>query len=54
MNKSVYCIASYKAQADSILNQLRQAGFSSDDISVLFSDTGGSHAFRARAQYQSA
>lgn len=45
MNKSVYCIASYRVQADSILNQLRQAGFSSDDISVLFSDTGGSHDF---------
>ncbi len=45
MNKSVYCIASYKAQADSMLNQLRRAGFSSDDISVLYSDTGGSHDF---------
>lgn len=45
MNKSVYCIASYRVQADSILNQLRHAGFSSDDISVLFSDTGGSHDF---------
>ena len=45
MNKSVYCIASYKVQADSILNQLRQAGFSGDAVSVLYSDTGGSHDF---------
>ena len=42
---SVYCIALSKTHAESIVTQLREAGFSSDDISVLFSDKGGSHDF---------
>ena len=45
MATSVYCIALSKKHAESIVTQLRQAGFSSDDISVLFSDKGGSHDF---------
>ena len=45
MSTSVYCITSSKVKAESILNQLRRAGFSSDAISVLFSDTSGSHDF---------
>ena len=45
MNTSVYCITSSKIKAESMLNQLRQAGFSGDAVSVLFSDTSGSHDF---------
>ena len=45
MNTAVYCITSSVLLAESILNQLRQAGFSSDAVSVLFSDKSGSHDF---------
>ena len=36
--KSVYCITNSRPQADRIVNQLRSANFSNNDISVLFPD----------------
>ena len=36
--KSVFCIATSRGQADRIVDQLRIANFSSNDISVLFPD----------------
>lgn len=45
MDKSVYCIALSRAQAETIVTELRAAGYSSDDISVLFSDKGGTRDF---------
>lgn len=41
-DKSVVCIANTRSQAETIVDALRSAGFSNDDISVLFPDTGGS------------
>ena len=42
---SVFCIASNRTQADHIVNQLKLASFSSNDISVLFPDRGTSKDF---------
>jgi hypothetical protein len=36
--KSVFCIAATRAQADQIVDQLKNANFSNNDISVLFPD----------------
>src|SRR6185436_7591782 len=36
--KSVFCIATSRDQADRIVNQLKNANFSNNDISVLFPD----------------
>ena len=38
MTKAVFCIAQNIEQAESIVNSLRTAGFSTNDISVLFPD----------------
>src|ERR1700690_3062678 len=43
--KSVIGIASTRPQAERIANQLRVAGFSGNDISVLFPDKTGSRHF---------
>ena len=45
MVKSVYGIATSDIQADAIIRSLHVAGFSSDDISVLFPDRGTSRDF---------
>jgi hypothetical protein len=45
MAKAVFCIATSEFQAESIVNDLRVAGFNDDDISVLFPDTTGSRDF---------
>ncbi|HYE07133.1 MAG TPA: hypothetical protein VEL07_16590 [Planctomycetota bacterium] len=45
MSKSVFCISTSHAQAESIVNQLKVAGFSSNDISVLFPDKRGTKDF---------
>jgi hypothetical protein len=37
-NKSVFCITTSRPQADGIVEQLRAANFSNNDISVLFPD----------------
>ena len=38
--KSVFCIATSRNQADQIVDQLKTAGFSNNDISALFADKG--------------
>ena len=45
MVKAVYGIATSEAQADAILRGLHSAGFSSDDVSVLFPDRGTTRDF---------
>jgi hypothetical protein len=45
MGTSVFCIAASNRQAETIVDQLRQEGFQSDDISVLFPDRLGTHDF---------
>src|ERR1035441_10129814 len=43
--KSVFCIATSRPQADQIVDQLKSANFSNNDISVLFPDKGTTHDF---------
>jgi len=43
--KSVFCIATSRESADQIVNQLKTAGFSNNDISVLFPDKSTTHDF---------
>jgi hypothetical protein len=43
--KSVFCIATTRPQADQIVDQLKAASFSNNDISVLFPDKGTTHDF---------
>jgi hypothetical protein len=45
MSKAVFCIARTQTQAEAIVDQLKMAGFSYDDISVLFPDKQGSKDF---------
>ena len=43
--KSIFCIATSRRQADQIVDQLKSANFSNNDISALFADKGTSHEF---------
>jgi len=43
--KSVLCIATTRSQAEHIVDGLKVAGFSNNDISVLFADKGTTHDF---------
>lgn len=43
--KSVFCIATSRTQADQIVDQLKSANFSNNDISVLFPDKGTTRDF---------
>ncbi len=43
--KSVFCIATSRQQADRIVDQLKTANFSNNDISALFADKGTSRDF---------
>lgn len=43
--KSVFCIASNRGQAEIIVDRLRAAGFSNNDISVLFPDASTTRDF---------
>lgn len=43
--KSVFCIATSRIQADEIVDQLKNANFSNNDISALFADKETSHDF---------
>jgi hypothetical protein len=43
--KAVFCIATSRAQADQIVDQLKNASFSNNDISALFADKGTSRDF---------
>jgi len=45
MSKAVFCIAKSEVQAEAIVNHLKGAGFSNNDISVLFPDKGGTRDF---------
>lgn len=45
MAKAVFCIATTEAQATTIVDQLKAAGFSHNDISVLFPDKAGTRDF---------
>ena len=45
MSKAVFCIARTRSEAELIVNDLKSAGFSPSDISVLFPDTQGSRDF---------
>jgi hypothetical protein len=44
-NKSVFCIARTREQADRIVEQLKNSSFSNNDISVLFPDKGTTNDF---------
>jgi len=43
--KSVFCIAATRVQAETIVERLKDANFSNNDISVLFPDKGTSKDF---------
>ena len=43
--KSVFCIATNRIQAEQIVERLKFANFSNNDISALFADKGTSHDF---------
>lgn len=43
--KSVFCIATSREQADRIVDHLKEANFSNNDISALFADNSTSHEF---------
>jgi len=43
--KSVFCIASSSQQADQVVDQLKSANFSNNDISVLFPDQASTRDF---------
>lgn len=45
MKKAVMCIVQYEDQAESIVKQLHDSGFSSDDISVLLPNKAGTKDF---------
>jgi len=45
MAQAVFCLARTEAQAIRIVNQLKAAGFSHNDISVLFPDKAGTRDF---------
>jgi hypothetical protein len=45
MAKAIFCIVNKEFQAENIVDQLKIAGFSANDISVLFPDKRGSHDF---------
>jgi hypothetical protein len=45
MAKAVFCIAKTEEQATNIVNQLKEAGFSNNDVSVLLPDRAGSRDF---------
>src|SRR5438309_9785658 len=45
MSKAVFCLSDSEAQAQSIVTQLKNAGFSNNDISVLCPDKAGTKDF---------
>jgi hypothetical protein len=44
-NTAVFCLAKNEVQAEQIVEDAREAGFSNDDISVLFPDKGTTRDF---------
>ncbi len=45
MKKAVMCIVQTRGQAEAVVDQLHNAGFSTNDISVLFPDKSGTKDF---------
>jgi hypothetical protein len=45
MKLAVFAIVSNAVQAESVVDELRLAGFSNNDVSVLFPDVEGTHEF---------
>ena len=45
MKRSALCLVDTEAQADAVVAKLRSAGFSENDISVLFPDKGSTRDF---------
>jgi len=45
MKKAVMCIVQTRGQAETVVDQLHHAGFSTNDISVLFPDKSGTKDF---------
>src|SRR5213592_3180057 len=45
MSKSVFCLCDTAGQAENVVDGLRAAGFSNNDISVLFPDKAGTRDF---------
>jgi hypothetical protein len=45
MAKAVFCIAKNEVQVEAIVNRLKTAGFSPNEISVLFPDQAGTRDF---------
>ena len=45
MKKAVMCIVQTRGQAETVVDELHQAGFNSNDISVLFPDKSGTKDF---------
>jgi hypothetical protein len=45
MKRAVMCIVQDRARAEAIVDELRSAGFTTDDISVLFPDQAGTKDF---------
>ena len=45
MSKSVFCLCDTAGQAENVVDGLRAAGFSNNDISVLFPDKSGTRDF---------
>jgi hypothetical protein len=45
MKNAVFAIVSNAVQAESVVDELRLAGFSNSDVSVLFPDVEGTHEF---------
>jgi hypothetical protein len=45
MKRSALCLVDTESQADAIVGKLRSAGFSDNDISVLFADKGSTRDF---------
>src|ERR1043165_5571879 len=45
MSKAVFCLSDSEVQAENIVTELKSAGFSNNDISVLFPDKTGTKDF---------
>jgi hypothetical protein len=45
MKRSALCLVDTEAEADAVVGKLRSAGFSDNDISVLFPDKGSTRDF---------
>src|SRR5712675_938230 len=45
MSKSVFCLSDNEGQAERIVSELKSAGFSNNDISLLFPDKSGTRDF---------